>query len=188
MSILETGMHTGQLFTLLIIALALGMDAFSLGVGIGMRGIRLRDIIKLSVVIAIFHIVMPLMGMFTGQYVSTLLGGVATIAAGLLLVLLGGHMIYSSLRGESVQSFDHRTTWGMLLFALSVSIDSFSVGISLGMFAADVLLTVLLFGFFGGLMSILGLLLGRRVSLSLGEYGEACGGVILFTFGLLFLL
>ena len=42
-------MHTGQLFTLLIIALALGMDAFSLGVGIGMRGIRLRDIIKLSV-------------------------------------------------------------------------------------------------------------------------------------------
>ncbi len=61
MSILETGMHTGQLFTLLIIALALGMDAFSLGVGIGMRGIRLRDIIKLSVVIAIFHIVMPLM-------------------------------------------------------------------------------------------------------------------------------
>ena len=113
-----------------------------------MRGIRLRDIIKLSVVIAMFHIVMPLMGMFTGQYVSTLLGDVATIAAGLLLVLLGGHMIYSSLRGESVQSFDHRTMWGMLLFALSVSIDSFSVGISLGMFAADVLLTVLLIRFF----------------------------------------
>ena len=74
------------------------------------------------------------MGMFTGQYVSTLLGGVATSAAGLLLLLLGGHMIYSSLRGESVRSFDHRTMWGMLLFALSVSIDSFSVGY----FARDV--------------------------------------------------
>ncbi|MFC5647771.1 manganese efflux pump MntP family protein [Paenibacillus solisilvae] len=184
---METGMHTGQLLTLLIIALALGMDAFSLGIGIGLKGIRLRDIIKLSAIIALFHILMPLMGMVTGQYVSTLLGGVATHVAGILLLLLGGHMIYSSLRGEAVQSFDHRTVWGMLVFALSVSIDSFSVGISLGMFAADVLLTVLLFGFFGGLMSILGLMLGRRASSSLGEYGEACGGVILFTFGLLFL-
>ena len=75
----------------------------------------------------------------------------------------------------------------MLLFALSVSIDSFSVGISLGMFAADMLMTVLLFGFFGGMDVDTGLLLGRRVGSSLGEYGEACGGVILFAFGLLIL-
>ncbi|WP_125666683.1 manganese efflux pump MntP [Paenibacillus baekrokdamisoli] len=183
-----SGMHTGQWITLLILAFALGMDAFSLGIGIGLKGIRLRDIIKLSAIISLFHIIMPLMGMFTGQYVSSLLGNVATSAAGVLLLLLGGHMIYSSLRGDSAGSFDHRTAWGMLLFALSVSIDSFSVGISLGMFAADILLSVLLFGVFGGVMSILGLLLGRRVSSSLGEYGEACGGVILFTFGMLFLI
>jgi len=176
------------LLTLLIMAAALGMDAFSLGIGIGLKGIRLLDVLKISALIALFHILMPLMGMFTGKYVSTLLGSVATTAAGGLLLLLGAHMIYSSLRGEAVRSINHRTVWGMLLFALSVSIDSFSVGISLGMFAVDIVLTVLLFGFFGGLMSILGLLLGRRVSTSLGEYGEACGGVILFTFGILFIL
>ncbi|QYR22043.1 manganese efflux pump MntP family protein [Paenibacillus sp. sptzw28] len=185
---IDAGMQTGQLLTLLIIALALGMDAFSLGIGIGLRGIRLRDVLKLSTLIALFHIFMPLMGMVTGKYVSTLLGGLATNAAGGLLLLLGAHMIYSSFRGGGAASpIDHRTSWGMLLFALSVSIDSFSVGISLGMFAADVLLTVLLFGFTGGLLSILGLLIGRRVNRSLGEFGEACGGVILLTFGLLFL-
>jgi putative Mn2+ efflux pump MntP len=37
-------------------------------------------------------------------------------------------------------------------------------------------------------MSVLGLLLGRKVSRSFGEYGEAIGGVILFAFGLLFLV
>ncbi|WP_308636734.1 manganese efflux pump MntP [Paenibacillus silvisoli] len=185
---IDAGMHhAGQLLTLMIIALALGMDAFSLGVGIGLKGIRLLDIMKLSVIIAIFHTVMPLMGIFTGNYVSTLLGGVATTAAGALLLLLGGHMIYSSLRGDAVESIDYRSSWGMLLFALGVSIDSFSVGISLGMFEADMLLTVLLFGIAGGVMSVLGLLLGRRVSASLGGYGEACGGIILFTFGLLFI-
>jgi len=178
----------GQLLTVLVIAVALGMDAFSLGIGIGLRGIRKLDILKLSFVIALFHVLMPLAGMYAGQYVSTLLGDVATKAGGALLLLLGGHMIYSSLRGEGTRSFDHRTFWGMLVFALSVSIDSFSVGVSLGMFATDILLTVLLFGLFGGLMSILGLLLGQRVSRGLGEYGEACGGVILFAFGVVFLI
>lgn len=187
-AIVDAMVGTGQLVTVLVMAVALGMDAFSLGVGIGLKGIRKLDILKLSFIIALFHILMPLMGMYTGQYMSTLLGDVAVKAGGALLVLLGGHMVYSSLRGEAVQSLNHRTVWGVLLFALSVSIDSFSVGVSLGMFATDILFTVLMFGFFGGLMSILGLLLGRRAGQSLGEYGEACGGVILFAFGVLFLI
>lgn len=62
------------------------------------------------------------------------------------------------------------------MLSLSVSIDSFSVGITLGMFSANMWVTVLLIGLLGGLMSVLGLLLGRKVSGNLGEYGEAIGG------------
>jgi putative Mn2+ efflux pump MntP len=183
----EMSAAAGHMLAVVLMAAALGMDAFSLGIGIGMRGVRLLDVIKLGSVIALFHVLMPLAGMATGQYVSVLLGGVATSAAGALLLLLGGHMVYSSLRGEQAEPFDHRTLWGLLVFSLSVSIDSFSVGVSLGMFSGSVAFTVLMFGLFGGLMSVLGLLLGRRVGRSLGGYGEACGGAILFAFGLLFL-
>ncbi|WP_420799856.1 manganese efflux pump MntP family protein [Paenibacillus paridis] len=183
----EAHMQAGQFLTLFIIAVALGLDAFSLGLGIGLKGIRLRDILKLGVVIALFHVLMPLAGIYTGQYVGGLLGDVATTAAGILLVLLGGHMIYSSLRGEAVQSFDHKSLWGLLVLSLSVSIDSFSVGITLGMFSANLWMTILLFGILGGLMSVSGLLLGRKVSGNLGEYGEAIGGGILFVFGILFI-
>lgn len=185
---LESSFGLGQLLTILVMAVALGLDAFSLGIGIGMKGIRLRDILKISVVIGLFHILMPLIGMFTGQYVGSLLGHVATSAGGMLLILLGAHMVYSSFRGEAVQSFDHRTLWGLFLFSLSVSIDSFSVGVSLGMFATDIVLTVLVFGAFGGLLSIAGLMLGRRMGSWVGEYGEAFGGIILVAFGIKFLL
>lgn len=185
---LVTSVEFGQLITILIMAVALGLDAFSLGIGIGMKGIRLLDILKISLVIGIFHIIMPLMGMFMGQYVSLLLGNVATAAGGCLLILLGSHMVYSSIRGEEAASFDHRTLWGLTIFALSVSIDSFSVGVSLGMFATDILLTVFIFGLFGGLLSIAGLLVGRRVNGWVGEYGEAFGGLILLAFGIKFLL
>ncbi|MDT9726005.1 manganese efflux pump [Xylanibacillus composti] len=174
--------------TILLMAFALGLDAFSLGIGIGLKGIRLLDVLKISVVVGLFHIIMPLMGMFTGHYVGSLLGGVAVAAGGGLLALLGLHMIYSSLRGEGARSFDYGTLWGLLVFSLSVSIDSFSVGISFGLFAADLIVTVMVFGLFGSLMSIAGLLLGRRVSGLFGEYGEALGGVILLAFGLKFIL
>lgn len=179
--------HLGQILTILVMAFALGLDAFSLGIGLGMKGIRLLDILKISVVIALFHIFMPLMGMFMGQYMSSLLGDVATAAGGGLLILLGIHMIYSSLKGDEVRSFDHSSVFGLLIFAFMVSMDSFSVGVSLGMFATDLLLTVMLFGAFGGIMSILGLLVGRRFRHWAGEYGEAVGGVILLAFGIKFL-
>lgn len=180
--------ETGQFLALLAIGFALGLDAFSLGIGIGLRGIRKLDILKLGLVVALFHMIMPLIGMAAGQAVSSLLGGVAAKAGGLLLLLLGGSMIYGSFRGGQQVTLDHRTAAGLLLFAFGVSIDSFSAGVSLGIFAADLLVTMLVFGFFGGAMSVAGLLLGRSVGRGLGEYGEACGGAILFAFGVMFLI
>lgn len=184
---LENYAGLGQLITIFIMAAALGMDAFSLGVGIGMRGIRLLHVLRISSMIGVFHIIMPLLGIFTGQYVGSLLGKVTGYVAGGLLVLLGAHMIVNAFRGGLAKAVDHRSWGGMILFSLSVSIDSFSVGVSLGMFKSDLLLTVLIFGLFGGLMSILGLLIGRRVSRNLGDYGEALGGTVLLAFGLMFI-
>lgn len=179
--------HLGQTLTILLIAVALGMDAFSLSLGIGMKGIRLRDVAKISAAVAVFHVLMPLVGFFTGKYMSTLLGDLAVAIGGGLLVALGAHMIYSSIRGENVRSIDHGSALGLLAFAVSCSVDSLSVGVSLGMFSTDLILTVMLFGVLGGFMSAVGLMIGRRVGAMIGEYGEAFGGVVLLTFGLLFL-
>lgn len=79
---LETPAGLGQLIAILMMAAALGMDAFSLGIGIGMKGIRLLHVLKISVLIGLFHILMPLIGMYTGQYMSSLLGQVADYVAG----------------------------------------------------------------------------------------------------------
>lgn len=184
---LETSLQSGQLVTVLIMAVALGLDAFSLGIGVGMRGIRLRHVLGTSMMIAFFHMLMPLLGLLAGRYVGTLLGQVTGPAAGGLLILLGGHMIWNSFHKEESPPIHHTTLLGMLLFSLSVSIDSFSVGVSLGMFVNDTLLIVATFGVIGGLMSIVGLMLGRQAANRLGEFGEMAGGIILLAFGLMFI-
>lgn len=173
--------------TILFMAIALGMDAFSLGIGVGVNGVRRRDMLRIVMMVSCFHILMPVLGIFTGHYVGELLGYFTRFVSGGLLLLLGGHMIYSSLRSEANHIMNYRSWPGIFLFSLSVSVDSFSVGVSLGMFHSDLLLTVLAFGLFGGLMSLFGLVLGRGVSRNLGEYGEAVGGSILFAFGLMFI-
>ncbi|MNP24315.1 putative manganese efflux pump MntP [compost metagenome] len=185
---LESSVHWGQLITIGLMAVALGMDALSLGVGIGMRGIRLLHVLRISLLIGIFHMLMPLLGIFMGHYISSLLGQVTGYAAGGLLVLLGVHMIINSYREGAATMIDYHAWAGMILFSFSVSIDSFSVGVSLGMFKSELLLTVLIFGIIGAFMSMMGLLLGRRVSDKLGSYGEAIGGTILLAFGIMFIL
>lgn len=179
--------HSGQLATIVMMAFALGLDAFSLGIGVGMKGIRWRHVLLISLLIAAFHMIMPIIGMFAGRYMGSLLGQITGLAAGGLLVLLGLHMIYNSFRGGGETAAKPTALLGMLLFSLSVSMDSFSVGISLGMVVSDMVLIALSFGAAGGIMSVLGLTLGRQVSSKLSEYGEMLGGIILLVFGLMFI-
>lgn len=184
----ETAVPAGQWITIVVMAVALGFDAFSLCLGLGMRGVRAAEMFHISGIIALFHVAMPLLGVLTGHYISSILGHVAVMAAGALLIMLGGHMIFSSFRNGPSGTLYAMSSWGMLLFAGSVSVDSFSVGVSLGMFHTNLMVTIVAFGLAGGAMSVMGLVLGQRVGATIGEYGEAVGGAILLTFGILFLL
>jgi manganese efflux pump family protein len=177
----------GELITLTIMALALGMDAFSVGLGMGLIRLRLRQILYIGVTIGFFHIWMPLLGMMIGKLLSDKLGTIASYAGGVLLMALGLQMVISSFRHEE-ESFMKPVGFGLLVFALSVSLDSFSVGLSLGIFGARTAVTIAIFGFVSMVLTWLGLILGRRVQGWLGKYSEALGGSILLAFGIKLLL
>ena len=72
--------------------------------------------------------------------------------------------------------------WGLILFAFLVSIDSFSAGLSLGMFGARAAVAVICFGIVASFLTWIGLVLGRKVKNYLGVYGELLGGMILTDF------
>ncbi|KPN13893.1 hypothetical protein AKG37_07380 [Bacillus australimaris] len=173
----------GELLTLSIMAFALGMDAFSVGLGMGMIQLKFRQIIYIGLVIGIFHMFMPLFGMLTGQLLSGWLGLLASYIGGALLLVLGLQMIVASIRKED-KPFIAPVGGGLVLFATSVSLDSFSVGLSLGIYGSRVWMTILLFGFFSMILTWLGLLLGKQVRSWVGSYSGALGGTILLAFGI----
>lgn len=116
-----------------------------------------------------------------------LLGVLAVYIGGALLFVLGVQMLMASFK-QSEERFMSPAGPGLLLFAIGVSLDSFSVGLSLGIYGSHPLLTITLFGLFSMMLTWLGLLVGKQVQSWLGTYSEALGGIILIVFGLKLLL
>jgi len=173
----------GELITIIIMAFALGMDAFSISLGMGMYELRLRQIFKIGITIGIFHIFMPLFGMLAGRFLSDQFGTIAVYIGGALLLVLGVQMIWSSLANKE-ESLITPVGFGLILFALSVSLDSFSVGLTLGIYGAQTVIVLACFGAGATLLSWIGLMIGRRVQDWLGKYSEVLGGAILLFFGI----
>jgi len=189
-----------NLYTLMLIAVALGTDAFALAVGIGVAGIRYRRILIVSGVVCAFHILMPLIGLGIGAVLGKLVGNVATVIGAAVLILIGLNMLWEVWK-ERTQAFSFHQAkkrlnfgaaqerginsfWGLIMLAGSVSIDALSVGFGLGTLKAQITLTVLVLGLVAGLMTALGFFLGRGLGSWLGEKAEVAGGAILVAVGM----
>lgn len=186
-----------QLMELMCLGVALGTDAFSVSVAVGMSRIRWQMILKLSIVIAVFHILMPLLGInlaqlldyFFGQYYfkETIKDITSVIGAGLLMIL-GAIMIIESRNNEKYNDYDFDLSmWGMIILAVSVSIDALSVGFGLGMLNVKMLCSCLILGLIAGVMVLVGLLLGDKIALFLANKAQIIGGIVLILLGVHFL-
>lgn len=181
------------------VAIALGADAFSLSLAIGLSGIRKSMILRLSLVVAVFHVVMPLGGMMLGQALGAILGRYASGLGALVLIGLGGRILYKVYRptiehfpfGEARKAIFRNNLstnislsgFGIYVLAASVSLDALSVGFSLGTIKADLFITIMIIGVIAGLMTGIGLVLGHVMGTRLGAKAELLGGLALLLIG-----
>lgn len=176
-----------EIGSILLLAIALGMDAFSACLGIGLYGLRLRKIVMISLLIGFFHALMPFLGIVIGGFINGVVGEIAVISSGVVLIIIGLEMI-SWLFFPTKKKIKPPENFGLVLFVLSVSLDSFSVGLSLGMIGLRVAFTLLVFAGVATIMSFSGLVLGKKIQMIVGQYGCIIGGIILILFGFKFLL
>jgi putative Mn2+ efflux pump MntP len=185
-----------EFITVLFIAVALGTDAFSMAIGIGTCGIKYRQIFIISLVVLIFHIVMPLIGLSLGAFLGRVVGRLASILGSLVLGFIGIIMIRDGLKNDAGQSVpmalkplglvpgkeNQKVTtglWGILILAFSVSLDALTVGFGLGALQFNLALTVLTMGIVAGIMTVIGSLFGKRLGNWFGDKAQLVGGIIL---------
>lgn len=181
--------------SVLAVAVALGADAFSIALGLGLSGAERRFRIRFVLVVGLLHVVMPLIGLVVGAVVGQFLGKWAAIAGALVLAFIGIQMLHKGLeRGkEEVMPFDLSrlnrkeswlkglsSEWGaVLVLGISVSIDALTVGFGLGTVQVPIPVTVATMGTVAGLMTALGWLGSRYLSAVVGQRAQVLGGLIL---------
>ena len=171
-------------FTTLIIGISLSMDAFSLALIYGTQSISKRDKIILSIIVGIYHFVMPLLGVFLGNIILKYLVINLSIVVSIIFLFIGIEMIISSIKDDSHDFVV--SIFGFLIFCLSVSIDSFTTGIGLNVINNNYLEVSSIFCIVSGSFTYLGLILGNKLGSIFGKLSTIIGGVILIILGIIY--
>ena len=163
-------------FTILLIGISLSMDAFSLALVYGIQGMNKKQKLLLSIIVGIYHFIMPLIGLSFGSILNNINIISIDIIASLILIYIGIDLIISNSKKEDRLEI---TKIGFIIFGLSVSLDSLTVGIGLKAITNNYLISSIVFSISSLVFTYSGLLLGNLIGSKIGTYSKLIGGIIL---------
>ncbi len=173
-----------ELLLVLMVAVSLSMDAFSLSLAYGTLGIPRRQILLLSFIVGCFHFFMPIIGMFIGSSILNIIGINPDIIVFMVLFVIGVQMIFESFSQKD--ELKVMKTIELFLFAFAVSIDSFSVGLTLTNISNNYIFSAFIFALCSMFFTFIGLLLGNKIEKLVGKISTIIGGVVLVLIGVFF--
>ena len=152
------------LFTTILVGISLSMDAFSLSLIYGMQNFSRKNILKLSLIVGLFHFFMPLIGLRIGGLLDSYFAFNFNFVVGIIFTIIGFEMIISSLKEEDIKFIVNIVSF--LLFGLKAINDNyFEVSF--------------IFMLCSAIFTFLGLTFGNRLSRRFGNIATISGGVML---------
>ncbi len=175
-------------YGLLAIAVALAMDAFAVAIatGLTLRILTRRHLFRLAFHFGIFQSGMFAAGLFLGSAVEALVAAYDHWIALALLVAVGANIICGALSGDwqSRTTADPTSGWQLVILSFATSVDALAVGISVALIGNSNTAAVLMVGVASAILTLTGMVLGRRIGQMWGRRVELLGGIILIVIGL----
>lgn len=173
-----------------VLAVALSMDAFAVSIGLGSKHKKktLSLALMCGIYFGLFQALMPLIGYLGGKGVLGWVESYASWIAFLLLLLIGGKMIYESFAEgieEDIAIITHRV---MIMLAIATSIDAMAAGFSLTLLEVNPLIACAIIGVTTFVFSWAGVFVGTKSGTWLESKAELFGGVVLILIGFKMLL
>lgn len=185
-----------SIFSIFLIALGLGLDAFSVAVGTGFNARRVDpgQLLRMSTGFGLFQFMMPLIGWTAGRTITELISRYDHWVAFALLAGVGGKMILDSVRANDdstdnqPDSPDPTRGFSLLVLSVATSIDAFAVGLSFALLDISIMAASIIIGVVAFAMTAGGVYLGAHAGKKLGKKAGVLGGLILIAIGLRILL
>ena len=170
---------------ILLIAIALSMDAFAVSVckGLSVPKLLPRHALTVGLYFGGFQALMPLISF------ESAIASIDHWIAFALLALIGGNMVREALGDDDEEktdaSFGFKT---MLLLSVATSIDALAVGVSFAFLGVNIIAAIATIGTTTFILSIVGIKVGNVFGAKYKDKAELVGGIILILMGLKILL
>jgi manganese efflux pump family protein len=178
-------------WTILLVALALAMDAFAVAVasGFAVRQLHVRHALAMAGSFGAFQAFMPLLGWFCGMKLRGWITGIDHWVAFGLLTFIGGKMIVEAFEIEEAEKKTNPFALRVLLvLSVATSIDALAAGLSFAVLGVAIVAPALIIGAVTFCMSFAGVALGARGGHLFEKKIEVLGGGVLIVIGLKILL
>ena len=176
-----------NILEILLIAISLSMDAFAVCLGVGTTGKanHPRPTFRLAFHFGLFQFLMPIIGWLAGTTVEHYISAFDHWIAFGLLAFVGVRMVWTGFHpGEEEKEKDPSRGLTLVILAFATSIDALAVGLSLGVIGMTIWYPAVIIGLVTGLLSWLGIRLGKILGEKVGKRMEIIGGLILIAIGL----
>lgn len=171
---------------ILLIGIALSMDAFAVCLSSGMVYTNLTRAKKLSMPLAfgVFQGIMPIGGFFLGSMFADIINKFSGPVALVILGVIGINMIREGVSGGEEEEEKLLTFKVLMLQAVATSIDAFAVGVSFAASGAPIFSAAPLIAITTFIISLAGVFIGGKLGERLGNRAEILGGTILIIIGI----
>ena len=179
-----------DIWTLLILAIGVSMDAFAVSIckGLAMKQIKFKHMLIVGLWFGGFQALMPLIGYFLGIQFETYITAYDHWIAFILLAFIGGNMIKEALSNEEETADASLAVKIMLVLAIATSIDALALGVTFAFLQVNIWEAVSFIGVVTFLFSVVGLKIGNVFGTKYKSKAEFVGGVILILLGIKILL
>ena len=176
--------------SIVLVAIALAMDAFSVSItkGFTQKNLTKMQFLWYGIFFGGFQALMPLIGYLCGNTISYLVSFIAPFIGFILLLIIGLNMIRESLSDDEEEITDNFSFKEVTVLAIATSIDAFAVGLTFAFLNTHPLVPSAIIGIVAFLFSIVGIFIGRKLGNILGDKFQIIGGIILILIGIKILL
>lgn len=175
-----------DLLTVVLLAVGLSFDSFAVSVSSGLilKKIEFLPATRIAFSLAFFQAAMPVIGWLVGLSIKDYIREFDHWIAFVMLLLIGLKMIWESFhQKEKPADFNPLNIYVLVTLSIATSIDALIVGVGFGFSEVRILEAIVIIGTVTFIISMLGILFGKKAGNRFGKRMEVAGGMILIGIG-----
>ena len=173
-----------EILTYILIGLSLSIDAFTVAISYGTVINKKSEKILMTLLIGSFHFILPLVG----DYLANVIKDSIIVNTRYIVLIIFIILIIEMIKDNDNKKISKNNFITIIIISIIVSIDSFSIGLILGLAKEKTILASSIFSIISSSSTLIGIKIGNIITEKSTKTAKKIGILLLITVALKYLL